>query len=375
MQVRQIRLADIHVKDRAREDKGDIASLAASIKEKGLLQPITVDEDLALLAGERRLLACRRLGWDAIWAVVRNRADKIDRLEVELVENVHRKEMTWQEKARATARLRDHLLERYGETPSLRRLAAITGEHHSTIDRRLTLAEWMDVDEQVGEAKTEDEAWKCSCDIEERAAIMLAKKRVLPDQAQTIGWASDRYMVGDALVEMTRVAGAIADFAEVDPPYGVGLDRRKGRNASSRLMDDYTEVSTDEYVPMLRKTAQEVFRILKEHSFAVFWFGPTHHQVTLDTLREVGFKVPDVAAVWCKNGSWPDRSARYDLRQRLRTLLACQEGSAEARHVQAGQVECIPIRHGAKRAEDPRHRKAACPDERACGSVLSPAGL
>jgi site-specific DNA-methyltransferase (adenine-specific) len=110
-------------------------------------------------------------------------------------------------------------------------------------------------------------------------------------------------MVGDALVEMAGVTDAIADFAEVDPPYGVELDRRKGRNASTRLMDDYTEVSTDKYVPLLRKAAQEVFRILKEHSFAVFWFGPTHHQVTLDTLREVGFKVPDIAAVWCKNGS------------------------------------------------------------------------
>ena len=63
---------------------------------------------------------------------------------------------------------------------------------------------------------------------------------------------------------------------------------------------------------MLRKVAPEVYRILKNNSFAAFWFGPTHHQVTLDILREAGFTMSDVAAVWFKNTAgqtnWPDRN-------------------------------------------------------------------
>ena len=42
MQVRQIRLADIRIKNRARDDKGDIEGLAAAIKEHGLLRSLSM---------------------------------------------------------------------------------------------------------------------------------------------------------------------------------------------------------------------------------------------------------------------------------------------------------------------------------------------
>ena len=41
---------------------GDIESLAASIAAVGLIHPIAVDEDGLLLAGARRLAACKQLG-------------------------------------------------------------------------------------------------------------------------------------------------------------------------------------------------------------------------------------------------------------------------------------------------------------------------
>jgi ParB family chromosome partitioning protein len=59
-------LANIRVGKRHRRDMGDIAGLAASISDIGLLNPITVDEDGRLLAGARRLVACKRLGWKEI---------------------------------------------------------------------------------------------------------------------------------------------------------------------------------------------------------------------------------------------------------------------------------------------------------------------
>jgi ParB/Sulfiredoxin domain len=50
----------IIVGDRTRRDLGDIAGLATSIAEIGLLNPITVDENGRLLAGARRLAVCKR---------------------------------------------------------------------------------------------------------------------------------------------------------------------------------------------------------------------------------------------------------------------------------------------------------------------------
>jgi ParB family chromosome partitioning protein len=59
-------LDDIRVGKRHRRDMGDIDALAQSIEDIGLLHPIIVDEGGRLLAGARRLAACKRLGWRKI---------------------------------------------------------------------------------------------------------------------------------------------------------------------------------------------------------------------------------------------------------------------------------------------------------------------
>jgi ParB family chromosome partitioning protein len=54
----------IRVGPRHRRDLGDLDGLAASIEDIGLLNPITVDDTGLLLAGARRLAACKLLGWE-----------------------------------------------------------------------------------------------------------------------------------------------------------------------------------------------------------------------------------------------------------------------------------------------------------------------
>ena len=59
-------IASIRIGKRHRVDLGDVAQLADSIEDIGLLHPIAVNEDGLLLAGARRLAACKRLGWKQI---------------------------------------------------------------------------------------------------------------------------------------------------------------------------------------------------------------------------------------------------------------------------------------------------------------------
>ena len=73
--ITRMNIRDIKIGNRHRRDLGDIAALAGSIEDLGLLHPITVDEDGHLKAGARRLAACERLGWQDIPAkVVRARS-------------------------------------------------------------------------------------------------------------------------------------------------------------------------------------------------------------------------------------------------------------------------------------------------------------
>lgn len=93
----QIPIDSITVPERVRKDPGNLESLMASLKRVGLLNPILVTPSYELIAGYRRLTAAQELGWQSIEAEVAQAADEVRRLEMELEENVYRKDFTPEE--------------------------------------------------------------------------------------------------------------------------------------------------------------------------------------------------------------------------------------------------------------------------------------
>jgi ParB family chromosome partitioning protein len=61
-----MKIADIKIGNRFRRDLGDLQTLAKSIEEIGLLQSIVVNQNNELIAGQRRLEACKTLDWNEI---------------------------------------------------------------------------------------------------------------------------------------------------------------------------------------------------------------------------------------------------------------------------------------------------------------------
>lgn len=83
----------IIVKDRCREDLGNISSLAASLARLGMLQPIVVKPGFELACGERRLEAAKSLGWKEVPVHVAENLDELLLfLEAERDENTERKD-------------------------------------------------------------------------------------------------------------------------------------------------------------------------------------------------------------------------------------------------------------------------------------------
>ena len=60
------KIKDIIIHHCYRQDLGDIPALAASIREFGLLRSVLITCDGHLIAGRRRLEACKLLGWRTI---------------------------------------------------------------------------------------------------------------------------------------------------------------------------------------------------------------------------------------------------------------------------------------------------------------------
>lgn len=85
----------IEEKERTRFFTGkDVSKLKKSIKEIGLLHPITVNEELKLIAGYRRLKACKELGWSKIPVIVKRKYNELEELSIELQENLRRKSLS-----------------------------------------------------------------------------------------------------------------------------------------------------------------------------------------------------------------------------------------------------------------------------------------
>lgn len=96
---------------RAKFDEEGLQELAASIKAKGVVQPIIVrrvDGEFELIAGERRLRATKLAGLERIPAYIAEVADGSEALELALIENLQREDLNPLEQADGFKRLAEH---------------------------------------------------------------------------------------------------------------------------------------------------------------------------------------------------------------------------------------------------------------------------
>jgi ParB family chromosome partitioning protein len=87
-------ISDIKIGDRFRRDMGDMAALAASINEIGLLHPVVINKNDDLIAGERRIRAFQLNGKTEIPVTV---VDIAEIVRGEYAENEQRKDFTFSE--------------------------------------------------------------------------------------------------------------------------------------------------------------------------------------------------------------------------------------------------------------------------------------
>lgn len=95
---------------RRRFDEEALDELAASIRARGILQPLIVTESKGsyeLIAGERRLRAAARAGLDRVPVIVKRDVETSELAELALIENVQREDLTPIEQARGYQRLID----------------------------------------------------------------------------------------------------------------------------------------------------------------------------------------------------------------------------------------------------------------------------
>lgn len=335
--LKMVNLSDISLDDRYRKDLGDIEGLTESIKEKGVLQPVTLNTDMKLLAGGRRYTAAKAAGLTQIPALLREITGEVDEREIELFENIHRKSFTWQEEAALTLEI-DRLYKSKDSNWSGRKTAELLDKGKSQTNRNLQLAEAMQVVPELAECRTADDALKSLTKLKREAIVAELSKRqaasVNSNIPATRGGmdagvrsalkvADANYMIGDVFKGLASLReGGKVDFIECDPPYGIDLNKQKMGNSA----DTYNEVSKEAYPQFLDTLTKELYRVAGKDCWLIFWFGPSWHTEVIASLRNAGWSVDPIPAIWHK-GTGQTMQPEVNLARAYEPFFVCRKGS------------------------------------------------
>ncbi len=123
--------------DQPRKDRGDLSGLTSSVREKGVLEPLLVrriieTDKYMIIAGERRYHAAKAAGLRELPCIEKD-ADEDETLELALIENLQRKDLTPFEEADGVHALGDRLGLTHDD------IARRIGKSRSTVTELFTL--------------------------------------------------------------------------------------------------------------------------------------------------------------------------------------------------------------------------------------------
>ncbi len=307
------KLSDIHIGDRGRKDYGSLNSLVLSIRELGLIHPISVVEKKSgkhkyqLVAGGRRLEACKVVPLDEVpIRIYDTGTKKSDQLAIELYENLERRELSWREEIDMKADLAEA---KYGKKQ--KEIAEEIGDTESGFSQDVSLSKALaSVPEIADVAKTKDEARKMLSMVNEKMIENEIKKRVKEEQAKTPVDKTrkqlvEAYHVGDVFKYFKTVQTELADLVEIDPPFAIDLKESKyttkGAEHPLSSVAEYEEIEYNKYEAFMQGVLAEAFRILKPDSWLIVWYGihPWHKRMA-EMIVEAKFEMMPIPGVWYK---------------------------------------------------------------------------
>jgi len=298
----------VNREERNRRKLEKITELALSIRNRGgLIHPIVINREYLLAAGERRLEACKSLGWTHIPVQWLDTLSERERRAIELEENIKRCNLEYDDECRAMDEWHESAVR---DDPSWthEQTAAVLGLERPTVTEHLLVAEAIKsgvIDPE--EVKTFSTAKGILMRERERnrAASDELLRSVLSDdepeprreailQENFIEWAP-------------RYEGPRFNFLHVDFPYGIGADAfNQGSAPAHGGYDDTPET----YRALLNCLLNNLDRICAASAHIVFWFSMENYGETLELLR-TRFVVPSHPLIWLKSdnaGILPDPS-------------------------------------------------------------------
>jgi len=290
--------------ERQRKELPNVPILADSIKRLGLIHPIVITRDMALVAGERRLEAVRLLGHTHVNCQFLDELDPTIAHAIELEENIKREALPWQDECRAVAEY--HQL-RQAEEPnwSQEKTGEALGLSQVSITQKLSVARELAAGNKMVLASPRySTAHRLISRAEGRKddAALLALIPPKPGAERP-----DSILNEDFNTWAPAYSGVKFNFIHCDFPYGIDADKfNQGSAASHGGYADDESV----YWRLLQTFAENQDRLCADSCHLMFWFSMHFYTETQKFFADyTDFRMDPFPLIWMKSdnvGILPD---------------------------------------------------------------------
>lgn len=294
--LHKVLVSDVKVKKgRQRSEMGDMEGLAESLLKHGQMFPILLNRENQLIAGERRLEAHKMNGMLYIDAVYREEMDELDLEELELEENIQRKQLTWQEQNAAIARLHQLRMKRdpnwtQAQTAALIKDPDAVAPQQRDVSEALTLEKMMAMFPEIKQAKSKSKALNLARNLASQVN-KIVDVRERPKLYQEIG---EKLYHGDSVEVIKQFENESIDCIITDPPFGVDYDKQMA--GSVRSADAYKDDA--ELYEHILTMVPDLYRVLRPDSFCIWFFGISWYERVKHVFRQAGFTVDEIPLMW-----------------------------------------------------------------------------
>jgi ParB/RepB/Spo0J family partition protein len=300
--------------DRIREefDPDAIEELKASMSTIGQLHPIIIERDNALIAGHRRLLVARALGWSEIHAVYKEDLDPLTRKIIEYDENRRRSALTWQEDAKAIAEIHTLKLEQ-DQSWTLQKTADELGISVAKVHEDIALATVTQATPNPGKILDASAVHRVMqrptrtgalITMKREKEVALVRELARRQQATTPTEQRNNLHHGNAHEIMATLAADSVDLIVTDPPWLI--DVGQSSQVAKLKSAGYEDINDDDVLAALA----DCYRVLKPgcHMYC-FVSGDDLHEWD-ERIRASGMVTRRRPLIWVKE-NWHGISDPY----------------------------------------------------------------
>ena len=333
----KIKINEIKISERVRKKLENVTDLSESIKELGLLQPILINKEKILIAGHRRIVAHNVLGLKEIECNIINPTNELQKLDMELSENIKREDFNPMELAKGLARRKElyeilHPETKVGVTGKGRPKDSLSDSDNLKERFTLDTAKKYKISEtkiketiQLNDIKPELQK-----DVEDNKktksqalAIHRKEKKIekIKKDIQDVSTEELGLFQGDCLTQLDKIKNNSIACLIIDAPYGIDYQSNHKLAKHEKIANDKSDA-----FELLDKSLEKVRSKMLDNSHAYIF---TSWKV-IDNVKPIvarHFKIKNVL-IWNKN-NWSMGDLKGNYAEKYEMIIFATKGDRD----------------------------------------------